>query len=73
MIQVQLRKWGNSLGLRLPHDAVERYLLKPNEEISIEIKSKTNVLKELFVSGLKFKKPTSQILKEARIELESKL
>ena len=72
MIRCQTRQWGNSVGIIIPHDVVESYSLKPNEEVIIEIKKRVNVLKELF-GTLPFKKPTHQILKEARAELETKL
>jgi len=72
MIRCHTKQWGNSLGIVIPKDAVKQHGLKPHEDIVIEIKGKVNVLKELF-GALKFKKPTAQLLKEARAELESKL
>ena len=72
MIRCQTKQWGNSLGLIIPREEVLKYKLKPQEELFIEITSKTNVLKDLF-GVLKFKKPTAQVLKEARAEVDSKL
>ncbi len=72
MIRCQAKPWGNSLGIIIPKEIVTKHLIKPHEEIFIEIKGKTNVLKELF-GTLKFKKPTKEILREAREELASKL
>ncbi len=65
------KKWGNSLGLILPADFVKKQHILPGEELVIEVKRKQNVLKELF-GALPFKKPTKQLLKETRKELESK-
>ncbi|HLC84602.1 MAG TPA: AbrB/MazE/SpoVT family DNA-binding domain-containing protein [Candidatus Nanoarchaeia archaeon] len=71
MIRCHTRKWGNSLGLIIPKEAVDRYGLKPHEDLMIDVKGRVNVLKELFGS-LKFKQPTDVVLKQARRELESK-
>ena len=70
-ISVKTKRWGNSIGVVIPSEAIERFNIKPEEEIVIEIGKKSNVLKELFGS-LKFKKSTEEMLKEARQELESK-
>ena len=72
MIRCHTKPWGNSLGIIIPKEAVVEYALKPHEDIVIEIKGKINVLKELF-GAVKFRKPTKEILKEAREEVESKL
>ncbi|HJX50006.1 MAG TPA: AbrB/MazE/SpoVT family DNA-binding domain-containing protein [Candidatus Nanoarchaeia archaeon] len=70
-IEVKTRKWGNSLGLVIPSEAVERLNIKPEETVVIEISKKGNVLKELFGS-IKFKKTTKQLMDESKIEMESK-
>ena len=59
------------MGIIIPKRIVTEHSLKPHEDILIEIKGKTNVLKELFGS-LKFSKPTRQLLRESRAELESR-
>jgi antitoxin component of MazEF toxin-antitoxin module len=71
MIRCHTKQWGNSLGIIIPKDAVKKYALKPHEDILIELKGRTTVLKEMF-GTLKFKKSTEEVLKEARAELESK-
>ncbi len=70
-IEVKTKKWGSSIGIVIPREAVERLNIKPEEEIIIEIEKKNNVLKELFGKA-KFKKSTEQILKEVRKDLEGK-
>ena len=74
IIKCRTKKWGNSLGIILPKMIVKENKIHQHEEIIIEIKGKeSNVLKELFGAGkVFFKKPTRQILVEARKELESK-
>ena len=70
-VELKTRKWGNSIGVVIPLEIVNKMNLKSEETILVDINKKDNVLKELFGS-LKTKKQTEQILKEARKELESK-
>lgn len=70
-IEVKTKKWGNSIGIIIPSETIERLNIKPDEKIVIEIEKKENVLKELF-GAMKSKKTTEQILKEIRKEMESK-
>ena len=70
-IEVKTKKWGNSIGIVIPSETVEKLNLVPEQKVIIEITKEDNVLKELFGS-FKFKKPTEQILKEVRKDFESK-
>ncbi|MFA5856008.1 MAG: AbrB/MazE/SpoVT family DNA-binding domain-containing protein [Candidatus Pacearchaeota archaeon] len=42
------RKWGNSIGIILPKEIVDKENIKENMELSILISKKTNVLNETF-------------------------
>ena len=64
------RKWGNSLGVRIPREAVKEMKLRENQEVIIDIRPKNSPLKELFGSA-KLSKPTEQLLREIRVK-ESK-
>ena len=67
MLITKTRRWGNSLGMRIPKDVVNEMKLRENQEIVVEIKPKDNPLKELFGLGKgKIKKSTEQILRELR-------
>ncbi len=70
-VEVKTRQWGNSIGIVIPVEAIERLNIRPDEEIIIEIQKKGNVLKELF-GTLKFQKSTKEILKEVRKDLKGK-
>ena len=70
-IEVKTKKWGNSIGIVIPSETINRLNIKPEERIVIQIEKKTNVLKEMF-GIMKSKKSTKQMVKEAREELESK-
>ena len=64
------KKWGNSLGVLIPSDVVKSLNLSDEQEIIIDIKPKTNVLREMFgFAKGKVNKPTEQIIREARKEL----
>ena len=45
-------KWGNSIGIVLPKEDLERLKIQAVEEIVIEIKKKNNPLQELYDAGL---------------------
>ncbi len=60
-IQVRLRRWGNSMGIILPKEIVDRQRLKENEKVSISIIKETDLssifgsLKNLKLDAQKFK------------------
>jgi len=70
MLVTKTRKWGNSLGLRIPKDVVNEMKLRENQEVVVELMPKGNALKELFgFAKGKIKKSTEDILKEARKDI----
>ena len=72
MIHCQTKQWGNSIGIIIPSQIVKELNIRPNEEVVIEIKGKSQtVLRELF-GAIKLSRPGKELLKEARKELESK-
>ena len=54
-IEVAVKKWGNSIGILLPNEMVEKERLKVNERVLIEVVKKAD-LSKLFGS-LKRKMP----------------
>lgn len=70
MIICKTKKWGNSIGIRIPKKVVDELDIKEGQELVVEIGKKENPLRELF-GALKFKEPTEKILKEIR-RMESK-
>ncbi len=72
VIETRLRRWGNSLGVIIPNETVERSRLKENKSIKLLIASQDSkaILKETF--GMfkgKLKKSGQQIKNELRKEL----
>jgi len=70
MIEAKVRKWGNSLGLIIPKETVEKEHIKEKEKLRFLIIRDSNVLKETFgmVKG-KWKKSAQQFKDQARKEL----
>jgi antitoxin component of MazEF toxin-antitoxin module len=71
LTKTKAKKWGNSMGIVIPQETVEALGIRQNEFVIVDIQKKENVLRELF-GNLKFKKPTPELLKEARKDLEGK-
>lgn len=69
MLNVRIKQIGNSVGIIIPKEVANGMNLKPETEVVIEIKKKSNVLRELFGALPKLKDID---LKEVRKELESK-
>ena len=71
IIQTKVKRWGNSLGIIIPSEAVEIKNIKENDSIKILIvRGSKKVLKKTF--GLlkgKLTKPTQQIKDELRRNL----
>ena len=70
MIVCKTKQWGSSLGIVIPKKVVNEFHLTENQEVTIELQPKTNILKELFGAGKR--KPgrtTEQMIKEARAEM----
>lgn len=65
------KKWGNSVGIIIPKEIVEKEGIKLDKPVQIDVKPVKNVLAELF-GTLKTNKSTEQLLKETRKDLESK-
>jgi antitoxin component of MazEF toxin-antitoxin module len=73
-IEVKTKKWGNSLGIIIPAEAVEKLNLKPEQKLRIDINISTeNPLKEMF-GAFKDKKIkiTQEEIKDLRKEMEGK-
>ena len=70
-VEVKTKKWGNSIGVIIPSETVERLNIKPEEKIIIEVSKNENVLKEMFGKA-KFKKSSKKMIEEFRRDFGSK-
>ena len=71
LIDVRVKKWGNSFGVVIPREVIEKEDIKEDEDVRlIFVKKSSKVLKETFgmLKG-KIKKSTQQIKNELRKEL----
>ncbi len=70
-INVKLKKWGNSFGVVIPREVVEKESMKEDENVTLIVVNKnSNVLKETFGIGKgKLKKSGQEFKDEARREL----
>lgn len=67
-LKTKLRKWGNSLGIVVPHGRAESERMREGEEITVLLIKSGNVLKETF-GTFKFKKSTQKMMDEIDAEL----
>jgi len=58
------RKWGNSVGITLPKEVVEKEKIKPTDKLIISV-TKAKSIEELF-GTLKFKKTTEEMRRESK-------
>ena len=69
MLNLKVKQIGNSVGIIIPKGIANGMNLKPETEVVVDIKKKSNVLKELFGALPNLK---GADLKKVRKELESK-
>ena len=63
-IKAKTRKWGNSIGILIPKEAVRKENIKPDQEITLMI-SKKPITKGKDIWGtFKFKKSAEQLMRE---------
>ncbi|MBU2496697.1 MAG: AbrB/MazE/SpoVT family DNA-binding domain-containing protein [Nanoarchaeota archaeon] len=68
--KIIVKKWGNSLGIVLPHEFVEEAKIKPNKEIEVILVKSENVAKRTFgMAKSKLVKDTQRLKNEIRREL----
>ena len=75
MIALKTKQWGNSIGIIIPKEVAKEKGIKAEEDVLVEIEKKSQlktVLQELSGALSFHNKPTEQILRESRKELESK-
>ncbi|MEK6943799.1 MAG: AbrB/MazE/SpoVT family DNA-binding domain-containing protein [Nanoarchaeota archaeon] len=63
-IKAMTRKWGNSIGILIPKEAVKREDIKPNQEITLMINKKPITKGKDIWGTLKFKESTEQLMRE---------
>ena len=67
-VECRTRKWGNSIGIAIPKEIVEREKIRPNEKIRVFISKNKKLLVETFGTW-KFDKSTDEMMRETDAEL----
>ena len=62
------RKWGNSLGVVIPLNIIQKENLKENSEVTLKIVKKSPF--EGLFGTVKFKRPVKEIVKELKKECD---
>ncbi|HIH10348.1 MAG TPA: AbrB/MazE/SpoVT family DNA-binding domain-containing protein [Candidatus Diapherotrites archaeon] len=70
-VTVTTKKWGNSVGLVIPKEVVERQGIKPEQKVEIEVRPVRHPFAKFFGS-LKTGRPVQEIKDELRKELWGK-
>lgn len=66
-IETLTRKWGNSIAVIIPSNIVEQEKIRENEKVTVKIEKKRPLkVKDVFGILKGWKKPTEEIIKEAR-------
>ena len=63
-VEAKVRKWGRSFGVVIPKEKIIKEGIKENENVTLLIAKKSNVLRETF-GTMKFKRSTQEILDES--------
>ena len=67
-IEATAKKWGNSFGIVIPKEVVEKEKIKEGQKLNVIIIKKSDVLKKTF-GTFKFKESAQKIKDELRAEL----
>ena len=66
-IEATTRKWGNSIVVVIPSNIVNKQNIRENEKVTFKIEKKKGVkVKDVFGLLKEWKRPTEEIIKEAR-------
>ncbi len=70
--ETKLKSWGNSIGVIVPKEKITQENLKENQVVRVMLyKKKMLRVKDIFGKLKLWKKPTKQIMKEVRKDLDS--
>ena len=70
-IEAKAKKWGNSVGIIIPAEAVARLKIHQGETLQLELRKTGSVLRDMFGSS-RSRRRTKDILKEVRQSHASK-
>lgn len=63
-IKAKTKKWGNSIGILIPKDAVIKEKIKPDQEVTVLISAKPITTGKDIFGKWKFNKSTEELMRE---------
>jgi len=69
-IKVKTKKWGNSIGILIPKEAVRKENIKPEQEVTVLISAKPITKGKDIFGTMKFKKSTEELMRKVDKDLD---
>ena len=69
-IKTKTKKWGNSIGILIPKEAIRKENIKPDQEITVLISAKPITKGKDIWGTMKFKKSTEELMREVDKDLD---
>ena len=63
-IKVRTKKWGNSIGILIPKEAIRKENIKPDQEVTVLISAKPITKGKDIWGTLNFKESTEELMRE---------
>ena len=63
-IKAKTKKWGNSIGILIPKEAIRKENIKPDQEVTVLISAKPITKVKDIWGTMKFKKSTEELMRE---------
>jgi len=63
-IKAKIKKWGNSIGILIPKEAIRKENIKPDQEVTVLISAKPITKGKDIWGTLKFKESTEKLMRE---------
>ena len=69
-IKAKTKKWGNSIGILIPKEAIMKENIKPDQEVTVLISAKPITTGRDIFGKWKFKKSTEKLMREVDKEFD---
>lgn len=63
-VKAKIKKWGNSIGILIPKEAIRKENIKPDQEVTVLISAKPITKGKDIWGTLKFKESTEKLMRE---------
>ena len=63
-LKAKTKKWGNSIGILIPKEAIRKENIKPDQEVTVLISAKPITKAGDIFGTMKFKKSTEELMRE---------